>query len=218
MRKPVREKYQVSECIVSWCDRPPRCRGLCIAHYTRWRRGACLEKPFQKKRPRETTVCKVEGCERGVHSRGWCSTHWQRWQHGTDMKKPIRKYKRQSRVCKVDGCEKPTEARSMCKTHYHKWYKANMQTATCTAAFCQRPAHAKGLCDKHYRRMMRAKKSKEIPIPFQDKDLAKQLKKGLVAADLEAARRFRAMGRAMGIGTRIKRIDERRWQVKAQSD
>lgn len=218
MKKPLGEHWKFDECRVDWCDRPPRSRGLCIAHYSRWRRGSCMDKPFQRKSPRTRSICKIPNCERPVHCRGWCATHWQRWSKGTDMDKPIRQYRRQPQVCTVEGCERRTEARSMCKPCYHKWYKANMPMKSCTAAFCNRPAHARGLCDKHYRRLMRARKGKGTKVPFQDKDFAKQLKKGVVAADLEAARRFRTMGREMGISTKIKRHDHRRWHVIAVSE
>ena len=176
-----------------------------------------MEKPFQKKSPKDRAICKIENCDRPAHSRGWCSTHWNRWQYGSDMNAPIRQYRRQSKVCTVEGCEKPTEARSMCKTHYHRWYEKNMPQKPCTAPFCHEPAHARGLCNKHYRRLLRSR-GKGTKVPFQDKDFAKQLKKGLLAANLDAARRFRSMGRDMGISTRIRRVDERRWRVIAVSD
>lgn len=71
-------------CSVATCDRPVhvKLRGLCLAHYLRWRRHGDPEggrrswgngKPPFKSRP-----CSMEGCNIGSQSLGYCRLHYER--------------------------------------------------------------------------------------------------------------------------------------------
>lgn len=84
-------------CSVDGCDRIILARGLCNAHYTRWRikgdPGTAELRPSAKHVQGDT--CSVDGCGRDVlvASRKLCQAHYKRWQRtgdpgGADLRPP----------------------------------------------------------------------------------------------------------------------------------
>lgn len=73
-------------CTVDGCERKHMGRGLCSAHYHRWRRtGRVGDARVNDQKISRTTnpICAVVGCDRPTHSRGWCANHYSRfWRHG----------------------------------------------------------------------------------------------------------------------------------------
>lgn len=69
-------------CSISWCEQPPRTKGLCTACYTRARRGIDPEKRPRRKVPKEATD------EERLRSYGWTVTEngcWE-WDGRVDKK------------------------------------------------------------------------------------------------------------------------------------
>lgn len=72
-------------CSIEGCTKPKRTRGLCNAHYERWRKHGTTGPPSLK--PWGVTGCKVPGCDRPHRSNGYCTLHRQRWAtHGDPLK------------------------------------------------------------------------------------------------------------------------------------
>ena len=67
-------------CSVEGCSRQAGARGLCIAHYQRWRTGKDWQADIPE-RMKRGPACLVEGCQRPVYARGYCGVHYQRWSH-----------------------------------------------------------------------------------------------------------------------------------------
>lgn len=68
-------------CKIEGCTKPKRTRGMCNAHYERWRKhgsaGTSMVKPWGTKR------CSVPNCPRRHRSNGYCKLHHERWRkHG----------------------------------------------------------------------------------------------------------------------------------------
>jgi hypothetical protein len=68
-------------CSVEGCGLPHEARGMCVLHYSRWRRTAdgMRRLPILIRPP-----CTVEGCDQPRAGRGLCAKHLHRWQkYGT---------------------------------------------------------------------------------------------------------------------------------------
>ena len=65
------------------CEARSRSRGMCVKHYTRWKRYGTTE--LTRIRPGAT--CEIDGCARGHYARGWCEMHYQRWRSTGDPMK-----------------------------------------------------------------------------------------------------------------------------------
>jgi hypothetical protein len=69
-------------CSVADCERISQARGLCSAHYQRFRAGKPLDAPMRKRREC-FDLCSVEACGNTSWARGFCPMHYWRWrQHG----------------------------------------------------------------------------------------------------------------------------------------
>jgi len=67
------------QCSVDGCDRLAVTRGMCGAHYGRFKRTGRVDadRPIGvRQTPRE---CAVEGCTNIATERGWCHGHYLRW-------------------------------------------------------------------------------------------------------------------------------------------
>jgi hypothetical protein len=70
-------------CSVEGCSRQAGARGLCEAHYQRWRAGKDWQADIPE-RMKRGSACLVEGCQRPVYARGYCVMHLQRWHKSGD--------------------------------------------------------------------------------------------------------------------------------------
>lgn len=78
-------------CSAGGCDERSDTRGLCSAHYSRWRRFGTTELPAPAPKPTKPK-CAVEDCERDAYCRGWCELHYGRWRtHGDPEKVLVRR-------------------------------------------------------------------------------------------------------------------------------
>lgn len=78
----------IPQCSIDGCDRPNLARGLCPAHYDRWRRGSDLTPPIANHSPNRLP-CSVPGCTALTHGRGWCLDHYTNWRRrGDPMSRP----------------------------------------------------------------------------------------------------------------------------------
>lgn len=93
-----------STCSVDDCERLHHARGLCSAHYKRWRRCGDPLKAHKAKQ-----WCDVEGCQKYPRARGLCSTHYQVWQrHGDPRVADRRRAERENRTHKRCAiCQEP---------------------------------------------------------------------------------------------------------------
>lgn len=64
------------KCSIEGCNRKHRCRGFCLVHYQRWRRGADMALPIEPK-PRQGSRCPLCGVK--AYRRGYCEMHYMRW-------------------------------------------------------------------------------------------------------------------------------------------
>lgn len=110
------------ECSVANCSQRPKARGLCAAHYGRFRRHG---DPTSGRRPpaSASAACGVDECVRPAHSNGWCAVHYQRWvRHGDPLGGgPARRRYKPGQDCAVEGCGKPRRQREWCARHYNRW-------------------------------------------------------------------------------------------------
>lgn len=102
-------------CTTDGCTKKVLGRGMCSAHYNRWRRAH-----FDR-------LCTGPDCTEAGVTRGLCSKHYQRFQtHGDTDEHP----RRRAPVCSVDGCERPgNSGRGLCSMHRRR-YKRNGTTET----------------------------------------------------------------------------------------
>lgn len=105
-------------CAVAGCDRPHQARGLCVAHYTRWRRSGHTGATEVGGRSARGAVCTVAGCDRPHQARGLCPTHYSRWRRTGAIAAALAPG---ARTCSLTGCDQPHHRRGLCRTHYHRW-------------------------------------------------------------------------------------------------
>ncbi len=67
-------------------------RGMCSAHYQRWRTAG-----GEVAKPAGPTFCSVDGCKKLTEARGLCPTHYRRWQRHGDPLDPGRTADRTTR-------------------------------------------------------------------------------------------------------------------------
>jgi hypothetical protein len=61
------------------CGRQPvEARGLCHAHYLRWRSGAAYPAPLIRTPKNKYRHCTVNGCAQAHYAKGLCSRHYKR--------------------------------------------------------------------------------------------------------------------------------------------
>lgn len=65
-------------CSIEGCDKPAYKRGMCNAHYIRWRRHGDALAGGKPRAPRGAS-CSIEGCDAPVKAIGYCAKHHQRW-------------------------------------------------------------------------------------------------------------------------------------------
>lgn len=101
-------------CSIDGCDNPPRARGWCGKHWTRWRTHGDPTHTMRR------TGCVVDGCERRHLARGYCSMHHERWLRTGDPL-GIRPRRRGRAECAIDGCDRQQHGRGWCALHYERW-------------------------------------------------------------------------------------------------
>ena len=75
-------------CSVDWCDKKHYSKGFCQGHFSRWKRGADMDKPWVLKgEPRPN--CTIWDCGRKHYARGYCTLHYSRLLSGFDLLAPI---------------------------------------------------------------------------------------------------------------------------------
>lgn len=57
---------------------PVEARGLCHAHYLKWRRGALYRAPLTRTPKGKYHACTVDGCGEAHYAKGLCRLHYQR--------------------------------------------------------------------------------------------------------------------------------------------
>lgn len=79
-----------SVCSIDTCDGPARTRGLCSAHYRRWRKNGDVQAEVlvRRRKPVDRT-CAIDGCRRPVVARGFCLAHYERWKKGGDVRADV---------------------------------------------------------------------------------------------------------------------------------
>lgn len=102
-------------CSIEGCERPHWARGLCSAHYQRWRKNGDPLADRRRKRQR----CSIEGCSTVAHGHRLCHSHYMKWRrHGDPLWAPVT-----YDVCVVDGCHNPPRSGTAqwCEMHYGRW-------------------------------------------------------------------------------------------------
>jgi hypothetical protein len=169
-----RGAYMQAICSVEGCERGAKLKGMCTAHYRRWRkgkRGAELTAPLQYHDREPAAHCLVEGCERRPTSKGMCHAHYKRWLRGTlneKLTKPVETDDHGADVCSIPGCTQKVECKGLCNAHYIRSRKGTSmlrpltvrgaKEAKCRVPDCTSIVGKKGsfgFCSKHYRRLMR---------------------------------------------------------------
>jgi len=110
------KKRQRAACTIAGCDRAVAARGLCNAHYKRWRHGgAVVAAPLRTRHK-----CTITGCGRWVHGDGLCQSHLMRWhKYGNPTATPLHDSPGsvKGRVCHIEGCGRPVAGRGFCAAH-----------------------------------------------------------------------------------------------------
>lgn len=73
-------------CSIEECGRPYLARGLCNAHYIRWRLRGDAGTAAVARRPPAGTTCSVEKCERKYYALDYCRAHYARRQRGGEAR------------------------------------------------------------------------------------------------------------------------------------
>lgn len=141
-------------CSVDGCNNPIKSRGLCLAHYFRFRRygSPLVGRPLRTPRTSsEDLVCIIPGCGRRTHARRLCSLHYE---HDRDRDSDRAK-------CSIIGCDGTTHGRGLCSLHYARWLRHRNTDATyrsrriCQIDGCSEFVYGHDLCSKHYQRWVR---------------------------------------------------------------
>lgn len=86
---PMDDVFKKTLCSVDGCERPAASKGMCQAHYARFKRGTDLTKPLRPYDPGE--ICSIDGCDRPNAGKGHCKMHGKRRQkHGDPLFVPKR--------------------------------------------------------------------------------------------------------------------------------
>jgi hypothetical protein len=140
-------------CNMAYCTRSVRARGLCGAHYERWRTGSDLDAPI---RGNPDLKCSIVECGGKHWAKGWCQHHYNRFHE-----------RAVNGECRFDGCARSYVAKGFCPAHYAQlkngWGMeplgkpgrrrsrlAEWESDLCKFADCGRSASARGLCEAHY--------------------------------------------------------------------
>ena len=91
-------------CSQTGCGRPSRSRGLCSAHYFRFRNGIPMDKPIRARAPGRAApadgLCSHPGCGRPHKQCGFCAKHENiRWRYGLTPAE----YEALGNACRVCG-------------------------------------------------------------------------------------------------------------------
>lgn len=94
-------------CSMNGCEKVNHARGLCMAHYRRWRLygDASLMKRRQYPK-RGVEGCTIDGCTFMVCARGWCSKHYANFLRWGDPLLDGPTVPSAARRCDVEGCER----------------------------------------------------------------------------------------------------------------
>jgi hypothetical protein len=107
---------EVSVCAVSDCDQPAKTKGLCHAHYARWKRtGTTDGGPIKRYFPRGQQ-CMVAECGRSASAKGFCVAHFTRWRRygdplGSAPKRPPTHYSPERRAAIRAGIQRSWQTR-----------------------------------------------------------------------------------------------------------
>jgi hypothetical protein len=97
-------------CSIDGCDRAHGAKGMCDAHYGRWRRNGTTT--TTRKRP-----CSIDGCDKLGNCGGVCKMHRSRFSRtGSYELTRVR-----ARGCSVADCVREHQARGYCAMHYSRW-------------------------------------------------------------------------------------------------
>jgi hypothetical protein len=137
---PIQLYRQDSECRIEGCNRKPRGKNLCPAHYERLRKfGDLLEQIPVGGIVREKRKCRIKNCKRPHKGYGLCEAHLERAKkYGDPLRGGNLKLYRQQPKCSINGCSKSTVAKNLCAAHYNRVKK-----------------HGDPLADRPLRRMYR---------------------------------------------------------------
>lgn len=110
-----------STCTVGQCDRKHHARGLCITHYTQFKRGITPAGPIKTRVSVKPPECVEDGCDAPVKAKGLCKAHYQRLlRYGHTM---YRDRKTAAKSCAIETCDNHLYAKDLCHAHYIKQRK-----------------------------------------------------------------------------------------------
>lgn len=119
---------KLPKCTELTCRKPVYSRGLCRAHYARWRKGKYLtDFPPEEVGQRELLVppapysppvsptvgCETKDCSRPHYSRGFCKNHY--------ISRALGEAATEEERCSEPDCWLAHYAKGLCRTHYRKW-------------------------------------------------------------------------------------------------
>jgi hypothetical protein len=108
-------------CTVPGCPRRHYGRGLCQAHWARWRRTGDTGPAEIANHVARTPGCTVQGCTVRQTALGLCRTHYSRWRRTRDVQPATPP---SPRACGITGCQQRHYAHGMCQAHYRRWKQA----------------------------------------------------------------------------------------------
>jgi len=151
-------------CDVLECDRPSRTRGLCPAHYARFRRyGSPTGMPSQTRR-----TCAAEDCTNDHYCKGYCAKHYERWRNTgstslrpkpTELESFADKIKQNDEGCWIWSGGTSQGYGAFRKTRAHRWAYENLTESPpipdgwhldhlCRVPLCCNPDHLEAVTPK----------------------------------------------------------------------
>jgi hypothetical protein len=119
-------------CTTEGCASPVRCRGLCTAHYSKFRREHAAP----------SGPCSMEDCASASLARGWCRAHYYRWKRHGDPS--ILLLHPQGPTCSISECAAKPLARDLCAKHYSRFMKHGDPLVSLTAEWGSGTIHPSG--------------------------------------------------------------------------
>lgn len=188
-------------CSVDECDREPRARGYCLAHYKRWSKG----QPLNGKPLPPLKKCSVDGCGGDHYQKGFCLLHFTRWQAHGSTTKPVVASKTAERDARVVEMLKQgvsydeiVEQTGISRTFISTLASRNGMSQRrrgriCSVEGCDRPHSSHDYCALHYGRLTRTGTTDARQLMgLSPAERYKRWRADNPGAELESTRRWRA--------------------------
>lgn len=110
----------MKQCTTEGCESPHAARGLCQAHYRKWRR---LPEATNARVNVDQRRCSIEDCDGAHQAQGYCQKHYTRLKKYGDPLATKYNIDGPAQICTIDGCPAETKGKGLCSKHYQRQAK-----------------------------------------------------------------------------------------------